>query len=202
MVADRRTAVRAAFVVLSLLGLVAVFLLGRSTTAATSREVPPGPTQIADGITLGFADKEVGADAAAAQYLLELERAIDTLDPARVAAIARLVTTQAETQAMAARAGAAISLERSYGPPLRRAAISTQLLAYSPQAATVNVLECWIYARADEELLWALERVSLVWRSGDWRVSAIAGVAPAQHESLAQLHQQLAYPGPGDASVR
>ena len=68
--------------------------------------------------------------------------------------------------------------------------------------AQVIVLESWIYATAAREALWAIERVSLVWRHGDWRVSAITGAAPSANESLADLRSQLEFPGPGDASVR
>ena len=72
-----------------------------------------------------------------------------------------------------AHAAAVIALERSDGAPLRRVAISTDPVSYSPRGAQVTVLESWIYATAAQEALWAIERVSLVWRHGDWRVSAI-----------------------------
>ena len=101
-----------------------------------------------------------------------------------------------------AHAAAAIAVERTGGAPLRRVAISTDPVSYSPRAREVTVLESWIYATAAREALWAIERVSLVWQHGDWRVSAIGGAAPSANESLADLRSQLEFPGVGDASVR
>ncbi len=95
-----------------------------------------------------------------------------------------------------------IALEQAHGAPLRRVAVSTDPNSYSPAAAQVTVLESWIYATSSQEALWAIERVSLIWRGGDWRVSAIEGAAPSANESLADLRGQLAFPGVGDASVR
>lgn len=80
--------------------------------------------------------------------------------------------------------------------------VSSDPVSYSPAAAQVTVLESWIYATASREAVWAIERVSLVWERGDWRVSAIVGAAPSMDESLADLRSQLEFPGPGDASVR
>ena len=75
-------------------------------------------------------------------------------------------------------------------------------VGYSPAAAQITVLESWIYATSSQEALWAIERVSLAWQDGDWRVTAIAGAAPSANESLADLRAQLGFPGTGDASVR
>ena len=69
--------------------------------------------------------------------------------------------------------------------------------ATRPAAAQITVLESWIYATASQEALWAIERVSLIWRDGDWRVSAIDGAAPSANESLADLRAQLELPGVG-----
>ena len=99
-------------------------------------------------------------------------------------------------------AAAAIAVERSGGVPLRRVAISTDPVFYSPAGAEITVLESWIYATAAREALWAIERVSLIWRHGDWRVSGIGGAAPSADESLGDLRSQLEFPGVGDASVR
>ena len=80
--------------------------------------------------------------------------------------------------------------------------IASDPVSYSPAGAQVTVLECWIYATPSREAVWAIERVSLVWQHGDWRVSAIDGAAPSADESLGELRSQLEFPGPGDASVR
>ena len=80
----------------------------------------PGPTRLVSGVGVGFAHSEAGAEAAAAHYLLELERAMDTLDAQRTAAVAALVATSAEARAIAAHASEVIGLERSGGAPLRR----------------------------------------------------------------------------------
>jgi hypothetical protein len=95
-----------------------------------------------------------------------------------------------------------IALERSGGAPLRRVAISTDPVVYSPTAAQVTVLESWMYATNAQEALWAVERVSLAWQNGGWRVTAITGGAPSADESLTDLRSQLTFPGAGDASVR
>jgi hypothetical protein len=162
----------------------------------------PAPMRLVDGVSLGFPRTLAGAEAAAAHYLLEIERAMDGLSPRRTSIVALLLATPSEAQTVEARAADVIALDREDGPPLRRVAIATNPLAYSTQAAQVTVLEAWLYAHANEEAAWAIERVSLAWRRGDWRVTAIAGAAPSADESLAQLRAQFAFPGAGDASVR
>ena len=178
------------------------FLAGRATMDGGGPPVVPGPLRVVDGVGVGFTQSELGAEDAAAHYLLELERAIDTLDVRRAAAVADLVATAGGAGVFDARAAAAVALERSDGAPLRRVAISTDPISYSATGAQVTVLECWIYATATREAVWAIERVSLVWRQGDWRMSAITGAAPSANESLGELRSQLEFPGPGDASVR
>ena len=192
-----RVALGAAFGVLVSIAFVA----GRATMDGGSAPVVPGPLRVVDGVGVGFAHSELGAEGAAAHYLLELERAIDTLDVRRAAAVAELVATGPEAAVFDARAPVAIALERSDGAPLRRVAISTDPISYLATGARVTVLECWIYATATREAVWAIERVSLVWRHGDWRMSAITGAAPSANESLGELRSQLEFPGPGDASV-
>src|ERR1019366_2706932 len=202
MLAQTRVAPRSALAVAAVLILFIAFLAGRSTVAGGEAPVVPGPLRVIDGVSVGFAHSEAGADAAAAHYLLEIERAMDTLDAAWTSTVASLVSTDGEARAITAHAGAVIALERSGGAPLRRVAISTDPVVYSPTGAQVIVLESWIYATNAQEALWAVERVSLVWHNGGWRVSAITGGAPSADESLADLRSQLSFPGPGDASVR
>ena len=202
MLAQTRVAPRSALAVAAVLILFIAFLAGRSTVAGGEAPVVPGPLRVIDGVSVGFAHSEAGADAAAAHYLLEIERAMDTLDAAWTSTVASLVSTDGEARAITAHAGAVIALERSGGAPLRRVAISTDPVVYSPTGAQVIVLESWIYATNAQEALWAVERVSLVWQNGGWRVSAITGGAPSADESLADLRSQLSFPGPGDASVR
>jgi type II secretory pathway component GspD/PulD (secretin) len=162
----------------------------------------PGPLRVIDGVSVGFVHSEAGAEAAAAHYLVEIERAMDTLDAEWTSKVASLVSTGAEARAITSHAAAVIALERSDGAPLRRVAISTDPVVFSATAAQVTVLESWIYATNAEEALWAVERVSLAWENGGWRVSAITGGSPSADESLADLRSQLSFPGPGDASVR
>jgi hypothetical protein len=202
MLTEPRTRTRLALMAGAAVLLVIVFVLGRATAGGGSSQVVPGPHQLVKGVGIGFAHSEVGAEAAGAHYLLELERAIDTLDGARTATVAKLVVTNAEAGVFEAHAAAAIAVERTGGVPLRRVAVSTDPVSYSPGRAEVTVLESWIYATAAREALWAIERVTLVWQHGDWRVSAIAGAAPSPNESLAELRSQLEFPGVGDASVR
>jgi hypothetical protein len=202
MLTEARSPRRVAFAAAALAILLIVFLAGRATVGAGGPPVVPGPYRSIDGVTLGFAHTEAGAEASAAHYLLELERAMDTLSIQRTDAVAELVATTDEAHALAAHAASVLALEQSQGAPLRRVAISTQTDSYSSSAAQVIVLESWIYAASSQEALWAIERVSLVWRGTDWRVSAITGAAPSANESLADLRAQLTFPGPGDASVR
>jgi hypothetical protein len=203
MPAQSRTAARLAILAAAAVILVVAFLAGQATSSSVpTPPTGPGPFRTVDGVTLGFVHSQAGADAAAAHYLLEIERVMDTLSAQRTAAVAGLVSTESETQAIRAHAGEVIALEQAHGAPLRRVAISTDLVAYSPGAAQVTVLETWIYATGAQEALWAIERVSLSWQNGDWRVSAITGGAPSANESLADLRSQLSFPGVGDASVR
>lgn len=188
-------------------GLVLVgggFLAGQATGAQPGPAVGvlPGPDRRVDGVTLGFSDTRAGAEAAAAHDLLLIERAMDSLSITRTATIAGLVATAREAVALRAHAAAVIAIERADGAPLRRVAIATNLDSFSPTAAQVTVLEEWIYATAAREAVWAVERVSLRWGGGDWRVSAITGAAPSADESLTQLRAELAFPGAGDATVR
>jgi hypothetical protein len=202
MLAESRTSRRSVIAVVCVLLISTAFLAGRATIAGGTPPVGPGPDHVVNGVGLGFAHTQAGADAAAAHYLLELERAMDTLSVQRTAVVAGLVTTSGEARAITAHAAAVIALEQSHSAPLRRVAISTDPLSYSPAEAQITVLESWIYANSAQEALWAIERISLTWQDGDWRVSAITGVAPAANESLADLRTQLAFPGTGDASVR
>jgi hypothetical protein len=202
MLAESRVAPRSAIAVACVLIISTAFLAGRATIAGRKPPLVPGPYRTVDGVTLGFAHTEVGAEAAGAHYLLELERAMDTLSVQRTAAVAALVATSSEAHPIAAHAASVTALEQSHGAPLRRVAISTDPASYSPAATQITVLETWIYAASSQEALWAIERVSLTWQDGDWRVSAIAGAAPSANESLAELRTQLVFPGTGDASVR
>ena len=202
MLAQPRIASRLATAVAAVLLVGLAFVVGRATTGHRKPPVVPGPDRLVDGVSVGFARSRAGAEAAAAHYLLELERAMDTLDVRRTATVAGVVSTVGEARAITAHAASVIGLERSGGVPLRRVAISTALLSYSPSTARVTVLESWIYATSSREAVWAIERVSLAWQDGDWRVSAIDGAAPSENESLAELRAQLSFPGVGDASVR
>jgi hypothetical protein len=202
MLTAPRTWPRLALMVGTAVVVVIVFVLGRATAGGGSSPVLPGPDRVVGGVGVGFSRSEAGAEAAGAHYLLELERAIDTLQITRTATVADLVATSAEARVFDAHAAAAIAVERTEGGPLRRVAISTDPVFYSRARAEVTVLEGWIYATATREALWAIERVTLVWQHGDWRVSAIGGAAPSANESLADLRAQLEFPGVGDASVR
>jgi hypothetical protein len=202
MLTQTRALPRAAIAVATALMLLVAFIAGRVTVAASPAPVVPGPFRVIDGVSVGFTHSQAGADSAAAHYLLEIERAMDTLDVQRTGSVAQLVATDQEARAISAHAPSVIALERADGTPLRRVAISTDPVSYSPTASQVTVLECWIYATTPQEALWAIERVSLVWQAGGWRVSAITGAAPSANESLAELRTQLTFPGPGDASVR
>ena len=202
MLTQTRALPRAAIAVATALTLLVAFIAGRATVAARPAPVVPGPFRVTDGVSVGFTHSQAGADAAAAHYLLEIERAMDTLDIQRTESVAQLVATNREARAIAAHAASVIAVERFDGAPLRRVAISAEPVTYSSTAAQVTVLECWIYATSSQEALWAIERVSLIWQAGEWRVSAISGAAPSADESLAELRTQLTFPGPGDASVR
>ena len=202
MLTEPRTWLRLALMAGAAVLLVIVFVLGRATAGGESSPVVPGPDRLVTGVGVGFAHSEAGAEEAAAHYLLELERAIDTLAVARTSTVADLVATSGEARVFEAHAAAAIALERTGGAPLRRIAISTDPVSYSRARAEVTVLESWLYATVTREALWAIERVTLVWQRGDWRVSAIAGAAPSANESLADLRSQLEFPGVGDAAVR
>ena len=199
---EARIVPRVALLIATVLVIAIGFVAGRATATSGKPPLVPGPHRLVDGVGVGFARSEPGAEAAAAHYLLELERGMDTLNPGWTSTVARLVSTSSEAANFNAHAEAAIAVERSTGAPLRRVVVSSDPVSYSPAAARVTVLESWIYATASREALWAIERVSLVWERGDWRVSAIDGAAPSMDESLADLRSQLEFPGPGDASVR
>jgi hypothetical protein len=203
MPTERRVASSWALAVLSIVLLAVAFAAGRATAiGGYGKSVVPGPYRITDGVTFGFAHTEAGAEAAAAHYLLEIERAMDSLSIQRTTEVARLVATNSEAQAIEAHASSVIALEEADGAPLRRVAVATEPNSYSSTFSQITVLESWIYAASAQEALWAIERVSLIWRSGGWRVIAIAGASPSANESLGDLRAQLSYPGAGDASVR
>ena len=127
---------------------------------------------------------------------------MDSLSARRTAKVAALVADQQRSARDHAHAASVIALERAHGAPLRRVAISTDPDRYSPAAAQITVLESLDLRDSSQEAVWAIERVSLVWQDGDWRVSAIDGASPSANESLAELRGQLSFPGVGDASVR
>jgi hypothetical protein len=201
MLAESRIVSRSALAVAGFVIVAVAFLAGRGTVAGGQAPLVPGPYRMVDGVSVGFADTEAGAEAAAAHYLLELERAMDTLSVQRTGVVAGLVSTPGEARAIQAHAASVMTLEHSDGAPLRRVAISTDPSGYSASAAQITVLESWIYASSSQEALWAIERVSLTWQGGDWRVGAIDGAAPSANESLGDLRAQLRFPGAGDASV-
>lgn len=202
MTAQTPIARRVAPTTLACLAAALVFVAGRATVSGPAAPVVPGPTRVVDGVSVGYAHTRSGALAASAHSLLEIERAMDTLNARWTATVAGLVATPVEAAAIRAHATEVIGVERSGGVPLRRVAIATDPVSYTPAAAEVIVLEEWIYATAAREAVWAIERVSLIWRVGEWRVSAITGAAPSANESLAVLRSQLAFSGVGDASVR
>jgi hypothetical protein len=202
MLVESRRIARGVAATAAVVLLIVAFLAGRATVSVPMPPVVAGPLQAVDGVMLGYEHTELGATAAGAHYLLELERAMDTLSVQRTVQVAGLLATSTEARAITTHAASVIALERAHGAPLRRIALSTNLTAYSTAAADVTVLESWIYATSAQEALWAIERVSLVWRATGWRVSAITGAASSEDESLAELRAQLSYPGPGDASVR
>jgi len=202
MLAESRVATRSALVVAFVVIVSIVFAAGRATIAGQKPSVVPGPYRVVDGVAVSFAHTQAGAEAAAAHYLLELERAMDTLSAQRTATVSALVSTRNEARVIGAHAASVIALEQSHGAPLRRVAVSTDPVSYSASAAQITVLESWIYATSAQEALWAIERVSLTWQDGDWRVAGITGAAPSANESLADLRSQLTFPGSGDASVR
>jgi hypothetical protein len=193
---------RAVLTALAAVAAAPVFAAGRATVNSAAVPVVPGPSRVVDGVGVGFAHSRSGALAAGAHSLLEIERAMDTLNPRWTATVAGLVATPTDAAAIRAHATEVIGLERAGGVPLRRVAIATSPVSYTPTAAEVIVLEEWIYATAAREAVWAIERVSLLWRGGEWRVSAITGAAPSANESLEVLRSQLAFSGVGDASVR
>jgi hypothetical protein len=151
MLTQARIGTRVALVTAFAVLVSIAFLAGRATMDGGGPPVVPGPLRVVDGVGVGFTHSELGAEGAAAHYLLELERAIDTLDVRRAAAVADLVATAGGAGVFDARAAAAVALERSDGAPLRRVAISTDPISYSPTVAQVTVLECWIYATATRE---------------------------------------------------
>lgn len=203
MLTQRKSASNFAIAAICIVSLAVAFAAGRATASGGGvKPAGPGPYRITDGVTLGFVHTEAGAAAAAAHYLLEIERAMDSLSVARTIEVARLLATASEARVIAAHASSVIALEASDGGPLRRVVVATRADNYSATSAQVTVLESWIYAISKQEALWAIERVSLFWANGGWRVSAIAGAAPSANESLADLRAQLSYPGVGDASVR
>src|SRR3977135_3108308 len=147
---------RAAVGVGGVLLVLIAFLVGRATTSGQRPPVVPGPDRVVNGVSGGFRPPQGGAAAAAAHYLLELERAMDTLGVQRTAAVAVAVATRGEAGAIAAHASSVIALERSGGAPLRRVAIATAPVDYSPVGAQVTVLESWMYASASREVVWAV----------------------------------------------
>jgi len=140
----------------------------------------PGPARVIDGVGVGFAHTPAGADAAGAHDLLEIERAMDTLNARRTAAVASLVATGDQARAISAHASAVIAIERSSGVPLRRVAICTDRSPTRRPWCRYGV-ESWIYATAAREALWAIERVSLVLAA---RRLARQRRSPAPHRQL------------------
>jgi hypothetical protein len=191
------------WLVAGLVALVAAasFVVARVTVSAGAHSLVPGPRREIRGVTFGFARTRPGAEAAAAHSLLEIERAMDTLDARRLQTVARLVATPTEAGVMARRAADVIAVERTDGVPVRRVAISTEFVSYTSSSAAVTVVECWIYARASQMAVWAVETVSLVWAKDSWLVATITS-SSARNESADQLKAQFEFPGPGDASVR
>jgi hypothetical protein len=203
MLTHPRIAIRSILALAAVLALVVAFVVGHSTAGGgPSTAATPGPFHSVNGVTVGFDHTPSGAESAAAHYLLEIERAMDSLSAQRIAEVARVVATGPEAQAITAHAPSVIALEEAHGAPLRRVAISTDPVTYLATAAQVTVLESWIYATSSQEAVWAIERIALIWQGGDWRVSAITGGAPSANESLVDLRSQLSFPGPGDASIR
>ena len=136
------------------------------------RPVVPGPYRIVDGVTVGFAHTEAGAEAAAAHDLLELERAMDSLSAQRTAKVAGLVATSSEARALDAHA--AFGDRPGAGPWRRRcgASRSRPIRAATPRLPRRSrCLRAGSTRPRAQEALWAIERVSLIWRGGDWRVS-------------------------------
>lgn len=115
MLTAPRTWLRLALMAGAAVLLVIVFLLGRATAGGGSPPVVPGPRQVVKGVGVGFARSEAGAEAAAAHDLLELERAIDTLEVTRTATVASVVATSGEARVFDAHAAAIAVLRPAEG---------------------------------------------------------------------------------------
>jgi len=155
-----------------------------STTASRS---DPGPSQVVDGVGLGYARSEAGALVAAAEFLEVSGGSAVTDQDAYRAALQTMAAPEWTTRARQTGDNAtSFALER-YGEDATvvTTPVAHRVASFSPEAASI---ELWAVMTAagpklkNAEQNWITARLQLRWVDGDWRLSSedtTSGPTPA-----------------------
>ena len=154
-----------------------------------------GPRAVEAGVPVGYARSEPGAAAAATAYLtVAAEQLLLMQDPARDAALGRMLVPGASAQTRAAVGGSTAVLERvrkaasMSGTPralLRNLPVAYRVDAFSEARARVSVWAAAVWSIAGvggPGEAWTTTVVELEWVDGDWRLWSLTsreGPTPA-----------------------
>ena len=153
----------------------------------------PGPRAMESGVPVGYARSEVGASAAATQYLATAAELVQRPPTDRGPALRRMAASSAADTIVADVEDALEPVDEVLdraGPGGGRALVRSLPVAYrvmefSPTRAKVIVWGATVFllegVSAPEES-WGTSEVDLVWQDGDWRIakwSSFDGPTPA-----------------------
>ncbi len=157
------------------------------TAADRTVQVHPGPSEVIDGVPVGYPHSRDGAIAAAANYAVILDSPV-VLDSARAGpALNQMATSDAKDE-LGDRFELAAGLLRerlnldtnrleTSGVVMRTVPLGYRVLDYRRNAATVAVWGTSVFVAAGSQAVgpgWGTTEVTLRWEGGDWRVSALA----------------------------
>jgi hypothetical protein len=175
-----------------ILALIAVFLVGqiggwieRGLTTHPLAAVT-GSGRVMAGVPVGYAQSPVGATQAAENYAVALADNRSRNSTTRLAMVQAIVAPafQGETASKLQQDDViyAAALDTAAGGTMavRMAPLAYRLTAYTATAATVDVYLVGVLSRSNlgvERSFYGIESVSLVWATGDWKLTGLTVAA-------------------------
>jgi hypothetical protein len=175
------------------IGLLAGLGLGHKDTG-TKAPVGPGPSKMNAGVPVGYAHTKAGAIAAAAGYSHLISELALSGENDRQHALA-MISTETGQSAMRAKAQSAFAvIDKGLGLPegksavvLRSAAVGYKLVAFTPNAATIDVWTVDVVGKSDAvppQAGWGVATIDLKWESADWKLASFPAQLPGPSPAL------------------
>ena len=178
--------------------LIVGAIIGRSTapmapaeedSAETTQIAGPGPTELRAGVPVGYAHTEMGAVAAATQYVAGIDAKRLFSEDARADALDVMAAPESRDElAEQMEPGFTLALEGlgqsgeevAADPTVVARSVPTgyAVQSYSDEEAVVDVWATTIFFAEGRQALtdvWTTQRVTVGWVDGDWRLLAFSG---------------------------